>query len=183
MSAVHDAGEPSLMTSRGPRPRRAVVATALVVVAVACVSVWLVLNAMHGHRRESTSKVPRSVAVDAFPSSSSDPTVNRRKIEVFIKASATPTQISALEAKIKALPQVEIYAYISKDEALQQFTKKYGTAITSQIGLNPMPASFEMLVRDPRTEQAVAERFFNDPIVDNSPGQHDGVVYQTSQVP
>jgi hypothetical protein len=63
-------------------------------------------------------------------------------------------------------------------------TAEKGTASRwTDFGGAGQPASFEILVRDPRTEQAVAERFFNDPIVDNSPGQHDGVVYQTSQVP
>jgi cell division transport system permease protein len=51
---------------------------------------------------------------------------NRVEIEVFISDNAPQAQVNALESKIKALPQLKSYQYISKDQALQEFRKRLG---------------------------------------------------------
>ena len=111
---------------------------------------------------------------------------NRVEIEVFISDEATAPQVTALEAKIKALPELKSYKYISKDEALRLFRQRLGEnadAILANLTNNPLPASYKIYVRDPNQVDTVAERFFDDPAVDNSaPGKHDGVRYAKETV-
>ena len=110
---------------------------------------------------------------------------HRVLIEVFIKDSAnTPAGIEAMQAKIMAMPEVQqnSVTYISKAEALQRFEKTFGSEIAKRLPNNPLPASFEIKVKDPNQVDLVAARFFNDPAVANTPGTHDGVRYAKETV-
>ena len=110
---------------------------------------------------------------------------HRVLIEVFIKDSAnTPAGIKAMQAKIDAMPEVQqnSVTYISKAEALQRFEKTFGSEIAKSLPNNPLPASFEIKVKDPKQVDLVAARFFNDPAVANTPGTHDGVRYAKETV-
>ena len=111
---------------------------------------------------------------------------NRVEIEVFISDNAPQAQVNALEAKIKALPQLKSYQYISKEQALQEFRKRLGPdadQILANLVGNPLPASYRIYVKDANEVDAVARQFFNDPAVDNSaPGKHDGVRYAQATV-
>ncbi len=111
---------------------------------------------------------------------------NRVLIEVFVKdeVNGQPEQVKALQAKIMAMPEVkkESVRYISKDEALKRFEDKFGATITQNLPINPLPASFEIQVKDPKNVDKVAARFFNDPRVDNDPGTHNGVKYAKETV-
>ena len=111
---------------------------------------------------------------------------NRVEIEVFISDNAPQAQVNALEAKIKALPQLKSYQYLSKEQALQEFRKRLGSdadQILANLVGNPLPASYRIYVKDANTVDAVARQFFNDPAVDNSaPGKHDGVRYAQATV-
>ena len=111
---------------------------------------------------------------------------NRVLIEVFIKDEVNSDNAKAkqLEAKIRAMPEVrqETVKYVSKDEALQRFEEKFGETITRSLPLNPLPASFEIQVKDPNDVDKVAARFFDDPLVDNDAGTHNGVKYAKETV-
>jgi cell division transport system permease protein len=111
---------------------------------------------------------------------------NRVLSEVFIKdqVNSDNAQVKALQAKILTMPEVkaETVRYISKDEALQRFEDKFGSTITANLNLNPLPASFEIQVKDPNDVDKVASRFFDDPRVDNTAGTHDGVKYAKETV-
>jgi len=107
---------------------------------------------------------------------------NRVMIEVFIKDSATPEQTQALERKIRAIPQVKSYKYISKDEALRRFRERFGERIVANLPINPLPASYEVQVKNADLVDAVAAKFFDDPSVDNDPGTHNGVKYAKETV-
>jgi cell division transport system permease protein len=111
---------------------------------------------------------------------------NRVEIEVFISDNAPAAQVSAIEAKIKALPQLKSYQYISKDQALQEFRKRLGSdadQILANLVGNPLPASYRIYVKDANQVDSVASQFFDDPAVDNSaPGKHDGVRYAQATV-
>jgi cell division transport system permease protein len=107
---------------------------------------------------------------------------NRVEIEVFVKDSVSqnPDQLAGLEAKIKALPQLKSYEYISKEEALRRFKLQLGSGgqdIVDQLTQNPLPASFKIYVKDPNQVDQVAQQFFNDPRVDSDPGTTNGVSY------
>ena len=107
---------------------------------------------------------------------------NRVMIEVFIKDAATPAQTQALERKIQGLPDVKSYKYISKEEALRRFRERFGERIVANLPINPLPASYEIQVKNADRVDAVAQQFFSDPSVDNDPGTHNGVKYAKETV-
>ena len=107
---------------------------------------------------------------------------NRVEIEVFITdpVSAIPGQVRAMEAQIQAMPEVRSVDFVSKDEALRRFERELGPggrAIVRNLRNNPLPASFEIFVKDPAQVDRVAARFFADPRVASDPGTTDGVSY------
>jgi cell division transport system permease protein len=107
---------------------------------------------------------------------------NRVMIEVFIKDETTSEQAQALERKIKAMPDVKSYKFISKEEALRRFRERFGERIVANLPINPLPASYEIQVKNADTVDSVAQAFFNDPAVDNDPGTHNGVKYAKETV-
>ena len=107
---------------------------------------------------------------------------NRVMIEVFIKDDATPEQTQSLERKIQGMNDVKSYKYISKEEALRRFRERFGERIIKNLPINPLPASYEIQVKDADRVDSVAQQFFNDPTVDNDPGTHNGVRYARETV-
>jgi cell division transport system permease protein len=107
---------------------------------------------------------------------------NRVMIEVFIKDEATPEQTQSLERKIQGMNDVKSYKYISKEEALRRFRERFGERIIKNLPINPLPASYEIQVKNADRVDSVAQRFFNDPTVDNDPGTHNGVKYARETV-
>jgi cell division transport system permease protein len=107
---------------------------------------------------------------------------NRVMIEVFIKDSATPEQTQALERKIQGMNEIKSYKYISKEEALRRFRERFGERIIANLPINPLPASYEIQVKDADRVDSVAQQFFSDPTVDNDPGTHNGVKYAKETV-
>ncbi len=107
---------------------------------------------------------------------------NRVTIEVFIKDDAGPEGQQALEQKIAAMPELKSFTYISKDEALERFKERFGSRIVQNLPVNPLPASFEIQVKDADQVDMVARRFFDDPYVDNDEGTHNGVQYAQATI-
>jgi len=107
---------------------------------------------------------------------------NRVMIEVFVKDEATPEQTQALERKIQGMNDVKSYKYISKEEALRRFRERFGERIVANLPINPLPASYEIQVKNADRVDSVAQQFFNDPMVDNDPGTHNGVKYARETV-
>jgi cell division transport system permease protein len=107
---------------------------------------------------------------------------NRVMIEVFIKDPSTPQQTQQLERKIQSISEIKSYKYISKDEALRRFRERFGERIVANLPINPLPASYEIQVKNADQVDAVAAKFFNDPNVDNDPGTHNGVKYAKETV-
>ena len=110
---------------------------------------------------------------------------DRVVIEVFIKDSATEAQTQQLQAKIAHMSEVKSYRYISKEEALKVFKKRLGdegATMLENLPNNPLPASYRIWAKDANQVDTIAKRFFDDPIVDNTPGTHDGVRYARATV-
>lgn len=104
---------------------------------------------------------------------------NKLEIEVFIKNTASPSDINKLGDQIKAMPEVKEVNFISKDEALKRLKESFKghEDVLEALSGNPLPPSYEISLKDPAQINTVASRFFDDPIVDNTPGTHDGVKY------
>jgi cell division transport system permease protein len=107
---------------------------------------------------------------------------NRVMIEVFVKDEATPEQTQSLERKIQGMNDIKSYKYISKEEALRRFRERFGERIVANLPINPLPASYEIQVKDADRVDLVAEQFFDDTTVDNDPGTHNGVKYAKETV-
>ncbi|MHB1390828.1 MAG: permease-like cell division protein FtsX [Thermoleophilia bacterium] len=104
---------------------------------------------------------------------------NKLEVEVFIKNTATPDQINGLGDEIRAMPEVKEVRFISKEQALARLrdSLKGHEDVLDALSGNPLPPSYQIVLRDPAQINMVAARFFDNPVVDNSPGTHDGVKY------
>jgi cell division transport system permease protein len=86
-----------------------------------------------------------------------------QKVEVVanIQVDATPAEISALQARIQAMPEVAGVTFVSKDEALARFQasmKAQGREdLTKYLDTNPLTASFEIKLKDPSYSKAVSD--------------------------
>jgi hypothetical protein len=137
-----------------------------------------------------------SVPAKAFPEPGFNPSspgsltyegiaVSSRMVEVFIRDDASATEIAALGKKVAAMPEIETYTFISKEQALEEFREKLGDEadqVLANLETNPLPASFRMLAREHADAETVAGRFFDDPVIDNTPGTHDGVRFMSDKV-
>jgi cell division transport system permease protein len=64
--------------------------------------------------------------------------------------------LDELIAIVKKLPQVEGVQYISKDSAVQRFSKIYGKEMLESVDQNPLPASLDIFIkRDLQTSESV----------------------------
>lgn len=90
-----------------------------------------------------------------------------------------PKQRAQLADQIARMPDVQEFAFVSKKLALARLKKRLGKNDSIVVGLptNPLPASFEIVVKARSDVLPVARRFFNNPLVGNDPGTHDGVAF------
>ncbi len=80
-------------------------------------------------------------------------------IQVFIKDGAATEDVNALQEQLLADALVEGVDYTTKDEALQKFKEdmEQSPEIIDQLEGNPLPASLDVTLKDPRTvEQMVS---------------------------
>jgi cell division transport system permease protein len=113
---------------------------------------------------------------------------NRILIKVFISDKATPQQVNALRQLIDGNKDVKTVAYVSKTEALARYKAMMGSegqAILDNLPNNPLPASFEVQVKNPNEVETVAASFVGYPAVDDAvsgSGKQDSVVYARATV-
>jgi cell division protein FtsX len=109
---------------------------------------------------------------------SRDETAYRRVIVVFIRNGTPSAAVAAMTRQIVAMPEIEAYHFATKREALAALRRQLGAdanLILKNMKGNPLPASFQLLVRDRAEIADVARRFCDNPIVDNDPGTRNGV--------
>jgi len=106
---------------------------------------------------------------------------SKLEIEVFIKNTASQEEIDKLGDEINAMPEVKSVYFVSKEEALERLREslKGNEDVLDALSGNPLPPSYEITLNDPEQIEEVASRFFDNPIVDNTPGKDppDGVKY------
>lgn len=86
-------------------------------------------------------------------------------VQVFLKDGALPTDVETLQADIQKMPDVKAIAYVTKAEALQRFKErtKNSPQLVEQLRGNPLPASIEVTLVDPRQVQSVVDNIVKDP--------------------
>jgi cell division transport system permease protein len=96
-----------------------------------------------------------------------------QKVEVvaYLQTNATDTQVTELQAKLKAMPEVASVAYVSRDEALVRFRESMAAQgredLTRYLDNNPLYASLEVKMVNPSQVRVVGDALRGDPSVRN----------------
>ncbi len=92
------------------------------------------------------------------------------EITVYLTTDPDPAQdeVAAMQSEIMTWNEVKSSTYVSKEDALERLKKDYedNPEILEGLTGNPLPASFEIALKDPQTVELVAGRFEGNPIVD-----------------
>jgi cell division transport system permease protein len=90
-------------------------------------------------------------------------------VQVFVKDGAAPNDVNSLQADILKMADVKGVTYVSKEEALKRFTARMKNTpqIIEQLRGNPLPASLEVQLTDPRKVQSVVDLIVKDPNLGN----------------
>lgn len=81
------------------------------------------------------------------------------QIQVFLKDGALPADVEALQTDIQKMPNVKSIAYVTKAQALERFKErtKNSPQLVEQLRGNPLPASIEVTLEQPREVQGVVD--------------------------
>ena len=96
-----------------------------------------------------------------------------QKVEVvaYLQPNTTDTQVSDLETKLRAMPQVATVTYISRDQALATFRASMAAQgredLTRYLDANPLYASLEVKMVDPSQVRVVGDALRQDPSIRN----------------
>jgi cell division transport system permease protein len=91
------------------------------------------------------------------------------EVVAYLKDTATPQDVATLTTDLKAMPQITSVTYISKAQALQNFQNRQPDVakLVDSLATNPLPASFEISLRDPSDYIDVATYLRNQGAVDS----------------
>lgn len=91
------------------------------------------------------------------------------QVVAYLNDSATAQDVAQLTSQLQAMPQVSTVEYVSKDQALKNFqVSEPGVAdLVDSLPSNPLPASFDISLRDPSDYIDVATFLRGQPAVDS----------------
>jgi cell division transport system permease protein len=86
-------------------------------------------------------------------------------IQIFLKDGSPVADVDALQSTLVNDPAVKGVDYVSKDEALQKFKKDMAESpeIVANIRGNPLPASLDVTLKDPREVEAMVVKVKANP--------------------
>lgn len=86
-------------------------------------------------------------------------------VQIFLKDGAAPADVQTLQGNALRIPNVKGVSYVSKEEALKRFKErmKNTPTLVEQLRGNPLPASLEVALTDPREVKAVVTAIKKDP--------------------
>jgi cell division transport system permease protein len=96
-----------------------------------------------------------------------------QKVEVvaFLQTNATEAQVTELQDRLKAMPQVSSVTYISRAEALDRFRESMAAQgredLTRYLDNNPLYASLEVKMVNPAQVPVVSDALRGDPSIRN----------------
>ncbi|HSK48690.1 MAG TPA: permease-like cell division protein FtsX [Coriobacteriia bacterium] len=87
-------------------------------------------------------------------------------IQVFLKDGAATEDVNTLQKQLLADPLVDTVDYTSKKEALDKFKQDMANSpdIIEQIEGNPLPASLDVALKDPRTVQQMVDKIIQNQV-------------------
>jgi len=83
---------------------------------------------------------------------------NELLVKVYFKDSATPQQVNAVAARLRADTRVQTFRYISKDQALKEMQIRYPD-LTKGLPANPLPASERITPKRAEEIDAISASF------------------------
>ncbi len=87
--------------------------------------------------------------------------MTERKVEivVFLNDGIPAESVQSLQSEIMSWNDVRKVTYVSKDQALERLKKEFkGSDMLSMIEGNPLPASFEISLKDPAKADEIVKR-------------------------
>jgi FtsX extracellular domain len=155
------------------------------VMLVALLSTWLSLAVIGGCggqtsvvKSSPTPQIAPFVAANSLPDPATSSVLKERIVSVYLRGTVKPGQRAHLADQIAKTPGVQEYAFVSRNLTMIRFLKQSGSLVW--LRSNPFPTSFEIVVRSRNDVLSVARRFFDNPLVDSTPGHHDGVAFTSS---
>jgi len=82
------------------------------------------------------------------------------EIVVYLEDNISKAELNNLKSNITSIDGIKEVKFVSKEEAYQRLSKDLGEQkdILSAIEVNPLPASFEIQVKDPKVIEQIANR-------------------------
>jgi cell division transport system permease protein len=109
-------------------------------------------------------------AIQSFLVASLDAVEHNFEVRGYLYPNATPSQIDELVASLDQMPETLQVEYVSRDQALERFREAQAAQgredLTRYLEANPLPASIEVKLTDPRDLQTVVAALDAAPIVD-----------------
>jgi cell division transport system permease protein len=98
-------------------------------------------------------------------------TEQKVQVVAYLEPNATDNQVSDLQDRLKAMPQVASVAYVSRNEALVRFRASMQAQgredLTRYLDANPLYASLEVTMVDPSQVRIVGDALRGDPSIRN----------------
>jgi cell division transport system permease protein len=98
-------------------------------------------------------------------------TEQKVQVVAYLEPNATDDQVSDLQDRLKAMPQVASVAYVSRDEALVRFRASMQAQgredLSRYLDANPLYASLEVTMVDPSQVRIVGDALRGDPSIRN----------------
>lgn len=85
-------------------------------------------------------------------------------IRVFLKDGAANADVDNMQKQLLADPAVDKVDYTSKEQALKEFAATVDQEMIDQLDGNPLPASLDVQLKDPREVRAMAEKIKVNPL-------------------
>jgi cell division transport system permease protein len=91
---------------------------------------------------------------------------NKVSIQIFLKDGVKTGDVDTLQQSLLADPLVARVQYTSKDQALQKFKQdmKQSPEIIQQLEGNPLPASLDVTLKDPRQVETMVAKIKSSPL-------------------
>ena len=91
-------------------------------------------------------------------------------LEVFMDNTLDSLAVEKLKSELRQIEGIEGVNYISPEQALERFTKEFGEDPLTLLGENPLPSSFQILLkpayRTPENADAIARKVQENQLVD-----------------
>jgi cell division transport system permease protein len=107
--------------------------------------------------------------IQSFLVASLDSVERNFELRADLYPNVTQFQVDALVAKVDAMPETLSVVHVTRDEALQRFRDAQAAQgrqdLTPYLEANPLPASIEVKLTDPKDLAVVVEALDKDPII------------------